>query len=230
LLLLTHRARRPLGTVAAWQCFAVAVALAAAPGALYALVNVASGHSPFGIVSGALNGEGVSSRELSYMWQLFLPRVPGMNNDFPGLFTSRELWFNGYVGLYGWLDTAFPVWVYNAALVPLAAIAALFARGLVFKPGALRSRLGEIVVFALMAVGLMAMVGFASYAEFPQLDATFAEARYLLPLLPLFAIVLALAVRGAGKRWGPAVGVLIVILFLAHDIFSQLLVTVRYYG
>jgi hypothetical protein len=51
-----------------------------------------------------------------------------------------------------------------------------------------------------------------------------------MPLLPLAAVVLALAARGAGKRWGPAVGVLIVLLFLAQNIFSQLLVVSRYYG
>ena len=47
---------------------------------------------------------------------------------------------------------------------------------------------------------------------------------------PLAAALLALAARGAGKRWGPAVGALIVVLFLAHDVFSQLLVVSRFYG
>ncbi len=46
----------------------------------------------------------------------------------------------------------------------------------------------------------------------------------------LLAAALALAARGAGRRWGPAVGAVIVVLFLAHDIFSQLLVLGRYYG
>jgi hypothetical protein len=31
-------------------------------------------------------------------------------------------------------------------------------------------------------------------------------------------------------RGGPAAGALIVVLFLAHDIFSQLLVVARFYG
>ena len=42
--------------------------------------------------------------------------------------------------------------------------------------------------------------------------------------------LLALAARGAGRRWGPAAGASIVVLFLAHDIFSQLLVVSRFYG
>ena len=58
----------------------------------------------------------------------------------------------------------------------------------------------------------------------------FVEPRYLLPLLPLLGAVLALAARGAGRRWGPPVGALIVVLFFAHDIFSQLLVVSRFYS
>ena len=57
-----------------------------------------------------------------------------------------------------------------------------------------------------------------------------ARPRYLLPLLPLLGGALALAARGAGRRWGPAAGALIVVLFLAHDIFSQLHVISRFYG
>jgi Predicted membrane protein (DUF2142) len=229
LLLLSLRARRELGR-AAWLRLGLALGVVLAPVVLYGLVNVASGHPTFGIISAFLNDSHLTGRELSYIWQLFLPRLPGMNNDFPGLFTTQQLWFNGYVGLYGWLDTTFPVWVYNVALVPLGAIALLFARGVVGARAVLRARIGEGVVYLLMAAGLLAMVGAASYTTFPSLSATFAEPRYMLPLLALFAAAIALAVRGAGRRFGPAVGVLIVVLFLAHDIFSLLLVAQRYYS
>jgi hypothetical protein len=42
--------------------------------------------------------------------------------------------------------------------------------------------------------------------------------------------VLVLAARGAGRRWGPAVGAMIVLLVLAQNAFSQLLVISHYYG
>ena len=58
----------------------------------------------------------------------------------------------------------------------------------------------------------------------------YAQARYLLPLLPLLGAVVALAVRGVGRRWGPSVGALVIALFLLHDIFSQLQVVARFYG
>ena len=227
--LLTMRARRSLGR-SAWRSLGIALGIPAVLLLLYAIVNVASNHSPFGLISRAFNGEGISLPELSYVWQLFLPRLPGMVNDFPGIFTPRTLWFNGYVGLYGWLDTAFPGWVYEFALIPLAAVVALFLRDAVRIREALLSRRAELVTYAAMAAGLMVMIGYASYAEFPAVDATFAESRYLLPLVPLFATGVAMAARGAGRRWGPAIGTVIVFLFLAHDVFSQLLVLTRYYA
>jgi 4-amino-4-deoxy-L-arabinose transferase-like glycosyltransferase len=229
LVLLSVRAARTSGH-RAYGPLTLACALAASPVGLYALVNALSNHAPFGIVSHSLGSAHLSLAELGYIWQLYLPRLPGMAVDFPGLFTARQLWFDGYVGLYGWFDTTFPGWVYDAALVPAALLAALCIRELIASRAALRRRLGELATYALMAIGLMTLIGAASYASFPTRSAEFADARYLLPLLALLAAVLALAARGAGGRWGRAAGVWIVLLFLAHDLFSQLLVVSRFYG
>ena len=81
-----------------------------------------------------------------------------------------------------------------------------------------------------MAFGLIVLIGVDSYREFPELTASYGQVRYLLPLLPLLGAVIALAARGAGRRWGPAAGALIVVLFFAHDMFSQLQVIARYYA
>jgi Predicted membrane protein (DUF2142) len=229
LVILSVRAAR-ISKRSAYLALALACGIAASPVALYAVINLLSNHRTLGIVSQRLPHTHLSVREISYIWQLYLPRLPGMTNDFVGLFPARQLWFNGYVGLYGWLDTTFPGWVYSVALVCAAIIAALAIRGLIGSRTELRARVGEIAVYALMAVGLLALVGASSYFEFPELTASFAEARYLLPLLPLLAVVLAMAARGAGRRWGPMVGLVIVLLFLAHNVFSQLLVVSRFYG
>ena len=213
-----------------YRPIALACAIAAAPAAVYALVNALSGDPVLGIVSRQLGDARFSLHEISYIWQLYLPRLPGMGADFPGLFTARQLWFDGYVGQYGWFDTTFPGWVYSVALIPAATIAALFVRALLLARDALRSRLAELAVYALMTIGVLALVGAASYNSFPAKSAEFAEVRYLLPLLPLLGAVLSLAARGAGRRWGPAAGASIVLVFLAHDIFGQLLVVSRFYG
>jgi hypothetical protein len=227
---LSVRAARTLGR-AAYRSLAMAVAVAISPVAVYAIIHLISGTPGFALVSNAkAETHGSLFHELSYIWQLYLPKLPGMHNDFAGVLTTRDLWFRGYVGLYGWLDTAFPHWVYQLALVAAVAIAGLCARSLLARAGALRTRTAELCVYGAICLGLMGLVGADSYIPFPQYDAEYGQARYLLPLLPLLAAVLALAARGAGRRWGPTVGVAIVMLFAAHDIFSQLQVIARYYG
>ncbi len=54
-----------------------------------------------------------------------------MAHYFPGLSTTRQIWFDGLVGRYGWLDTSFPVWVDNLALIPAVLLAILAIRELV---------------------------------------------------------------------------------------------------
>lgn len=211
----------------------LACVIAAAP----ALVTLAAGtlahqdvpHSVGERLLGYASHSSLAAK-LEYAWELYLPRLPGMASDFPDLLTTRQIWFNGFVGLYGWGDTPFPNWVYDLALIPAAAIACLFIRAIVGRRAAVRARVAELCVYGLMGVGVMAMIAASSYGEFPTIDASYAHVRYLFPMLALLGAVLALAARGAGKRWGPATGVLIVVLILAQDIFSQLLVVSHYYG
>jgi 4-amino-4-deoxy-L-arabinose transferase-like glycosyltransferase len=230
MLLLTRRGTR-VSRRRAYQLLAIAAGVALSPIAIYALRNALSGHPLLGIVSTTLRGaNGSLLARLDYVWQLYLPRLPGTADYFPGLFTTRQLWFDGSVGLYGWLDTPFPGWVYDVALIPAATIALLCGRALFASRFTLRRRAGELCVYAVMSIGLLMLVGADSFNAFPETDAEYAQARYLLPLLALFAAVLALAARGAGRRWGATVGVAIVLLCLGHDIFSDLQVVARYYG
>jgi hypothetical protein len=149
---------------------------------------------------------------------------------FPELSTTIQLWVNGFVGLYGWVDTVFPAWVYRVAHIPIALLVVLFASGLFANRASLRRRIVELGVYGAMAVGLATLVGAGDYIEYPAATGSFAQPRYLLPLLALYGAGLALAARGAGRRWGPVVGAAIVILFIAHDVFSQLLEISRFYG
>ncbi len=211
---------------------ALALGLGATPVIVYIVNNAIAGHPLLGRVASGQAGAVAHSlgAELSYTWQLYLPRLPGMHQDFYGFSTLRQFWFDGYVGRYGWLDTTFPGWVYDLALVPAALILALCARALVVCRAALRARLGELLVYAAMALGLMGLIGATGFSAYPKMSTEFAQARYLLPLLPLAGAILALAARGAGRRWGTTAGVVLVTLFLAHDIFSQLQEVARFYG
>ncbi len=110
------------------------------------------------------------------------------------------------------------------------AIAELAARALFAGRAALGRRGAELVVYATIALGLLVLIGLSSFLNREGEGLGFAEPRYLLPLLPLTAALLVLAVRGAGRRFGPLVGVFVFAVFLTHDVFSQLLVAARFYG
>jgi 4-amino-4-deoxy-L-arabinose transferase-like glycosyltransferase len=232
LLVLTLRAPRTHRR-AAYYSLGIALVMAFTPIWLYVLGNFVSGRPLLGIISASsklTSAHGSIFNKIDYIWQLYLPRLPGMTNYFPDLFTAHRLWFDRSVGLYGWLDTSFPVWVDNIALLPAAVIALLCARALAASRAALRQSFSELFVYGVMVLGLLVLIGSSSYLNRASEGLGFAEPRYLLPLLPLFAAGIALAARGAGRRWGPAVGATIVVIFLAHDVFSQLLVIARYYG
>ena len=210
--------RRAFGAVA------IAAAVAAVPVCAYVLYNLLEHHPTLGLVSRGAHlsgGHGSLASDISYVWQLYLPRLPGMVDYFPGLPTTRDVWFSRTVGFYGWLDTSFPEWVYDFALVPTGLIAILALRALLARRASWRARLPEALVYFVMAVGLMALVGQDSHVHSATEGLGYAQPRYLLPLLPLGAAVLALAARGAGRRWGPAVGALIVVLFFAQDVSAS---------
>ncbi len=214
-------------------CLIGALATLAGPLCLYVLVNLSSGRSALGLASVAVASAAHASStggELGYVWQLYLPPLPGMQRDFADITPARELWFNGLVGQYGWADTFFPGWVYDLALAPAALLALLCLRELVRRRAALRRRVVELAIYAVIPLGLLIVIGVSSYSSFPAQAAGFAEPRYVLPLLPLMAGAVALAARGAGRAAGPTVGALIVSMFVAYDLVSQLQVVARYYG
>jgi 4-amino-4-deoxy-L-arabinose transferase-like glycosyltransferase len=232
LLVLTIRARRS-SPRAAYRALALALAAAVTPVFSYVAINLLTGRHAYGTLSNGISsttGKGSLLDEASYIWQFYLPRLPGMRTYFPDLTTTVKFWINGFVGLYGWVDTVFPAWVYKVALVPICLLTALFARGLILNRASLRPRLSELSVYAVMLIGLATLVGANDYLEFPLSTGSYAQPRYLLPALALYGAVLCLAARGAGRRWGPVVGAWLVILFIAHDVFSQLLEISRFYG
>jgi len=166
---------------------------------------------------------------LSYMWQFYVTPLPGMTRHFISV-PFRDLWIDGFVGSFGWVEVKFRPAVYAVAHVLLAAIALLAGRALVATGRRRRARRSELLSYAALALGVMGFVAVASYISYLRFHASIAQIRYLFPLLPLYGAVLALAARGAGRRLAPIAGTAIVVLAIAHNVFSQLVVIVRYYA
>ncbi len=232
LAVLAVREARAKGRVALRLPLLAAV-IGVAPVALYALRNALVHHHTLGLASSS--GSLFTPKELlhlvSYIWQFYLPRLPGMTHYFEGLATYKDIWFDRSVGMYGWMDTMFAGWVDNVALFPAALVAGLLLRELVCRRKALRRRLPELGVYAAIVLGLLVLIGGSSYdSDALHHSPAFAEPRYLLPLVPLLGAAFALAVRGAGRRWTPAAGAALIALIFGYDVVSQLQVIARYYG
>ncbi len=88
------------GRPAALRCLALGLGVAATPALLYVLVNLLSSRPAVGVLGNAvsLSGRGSLLHELSYIWQFYLPRLPGHDADFHGFLTTRLYWFTGLVG------------------------------------------------------------------------------------------------------------------------------------
>jgi 4-amino-4-deoxy-L-arabinose transferase-like glycosyltransferase len=210
----------------------LALAIAAAPAVVLMLLNVAAWDRPaFGL--GAYSTSDLHptlSQGFAYAWEFYLPPLPGMTHVTATTFSTRDVWFEGFVGNFGWIDTRFAGWVYDVAAIPALAALLLCGRALMLSWRALRARLAELAVYATFAAGMLLLVALASYNLFLQHGGGAAEARYLLPLLPLYGAFLVLATRGAGQRWAPVAGTAIVMLAVAHNVFGLLLELSRYYA
>jgi 4-amino-4-deoxy-L-arabinose transferase-like glycosyltransferase len=173
--------------------------------------------------------EGVNlNKEVSYVWQFYLPRLPFMNDLFGG-YPLWDVYFQGFVGRFGHFFFDFPQWVNWLALAVALFVVALAGRALWLNRGAVRARLPELISYVAIVVGLLVLLGVAGFQFREREGYPFEQTRYLLPLLALYAGLIAVAARGAG-RWGRLVGFGLVALAAGHSVFAVLLTISHYYS
>jgi 4-amino-4-deoxy-L-arabinose transferase-like glycosyltransferase len=166
---------------------------------------------------------------ISYTWQFFFPRLPWMQDWLGQLYPIWDTYFQGLVGRFGWFEWGFPEAVSVVALVLFVGLVALALSGLWRARDRVRARAGELLTYLAIAVGLMLLIELFAYRYLIETNFTFEQARYLLPLVSLYAALVAVAVRSAGRRWGPLLGALLVVVAVGHNLFAQLLSLARYY-
>jgi 4-amino-4-deoxy-L-arabinose transferase-like glycosyltransferase len=189
-----------------------------------------SGDAP--AAEAAAPASGGMRERLSYVWQLYLPRLPFMSEQFAGPNPMPNVWLHGWVGRFGWLDTSWSEAVYRWArwaLVLVAVLAAFASARLLLRDSNWRARTPELVSYAVLAIGVLLLIGFASYRARQDGSPGFEQARYLLPLLPLYGAAVGMAARAFGRA-GPAVAAALVVAAWGHDVLAQLLTVSRFYG
>lgn len=219
---------------------AAATAAIVVPLALYVLAINTIWDRPLwsgGIALGTVGGEGGAGRPgeaslaglASYLWQFYLPPLPSMTYRPPAEYGLWDVWFTGWIGRLGWLDYQFPAWVFTVAGILWLGLLGLVGRGLYVARGAVRRRFGEAATYIAIAGGLLLVSHIQAYRYAVDTDLTFEQARYLLPLLGLYAGGVGIAVAGAGRRWAPVAATTIVALTLVHGLAALLITVGRYY-
>jgi hypothetical protein len=238
LLLLAWRAL-PRGRGRALRALGAAVVVAVTPVLIYGILNLTVWHrggitagGVAGATGGTLPSGGVITlnQSIDYIWELYLPRLWFMHHVYFNSYPLLGLWLHESIGHFGWLDYSFPAWVYEDGQDLFYVLAALALVGLVRVRASIRALLPIFACFAVMAVGLLAAIGYAGIRYKLSTGFQFEQARYLFPLLVFYGLFIVLAARGVGRRWAPAVGAALVMLALAHGLFAETLTISRYYG
>jgi hypothetical protein len=150
----------------------------------------------------------------SYVWQFYLPKLPGQATFWRFEDTPGSRLYNGWLrtgwGTFGWLDARMPEWSISliailCALVILGGVTAL----------ARAHRAGRVdpahVAFLFLAVlGLLTLLHWADYNLIVLRDRAIEQGRYLFPVLAVGGLAVAGAISLLRRRWrGAAVGVLL---------------------
>jgi 4-amino-4-deoxy-L-arabinose transferase-like glycosyltransferase len=166
---------------------------------------------------------------LSYLWQVFLPRLPFMSDGFVQHWPAFNIYAIRGWGAFGWYALTFPKWVYVPIALTMLAAAGLAGVALLRHRAAARHLAPELLVLVVAIGGLVAAVHFAYYTATPR--PVIAEfGRYAFPAITALATVAVGSAFAFPRRWlVPAIAVLVV-LVMGFSYASRLLTLVGFYS
>jgi hypothetical protein len=171
-----------------------------------AVLAVSAGVAVFAYVALLGQFSGTRMRELaSYLWQFYLPRLPFMNPSISHSIGVRQVFVERLFGGFSDLEANFSHGVYTLLTVFGGVILASAIVGLLRRWSDVRRRLDVVAVGLLAPVGYMAVLHATAFRSLLQSPDPVITGRYLLPLLPLYGVIVALAVAWLPRRWGPVV-------------------------
>jgi hypothetical protein len=178
-------------------------------------------------------GEGIGFEHAglpSYLWQFYLPHLPGqlpLPPGYPGL-PAIDFWIEGFWGKFGWLEIALPDPLY-VALAVLTAVLIAGAAVALARAG-VRRHAGPLAFLGLVGISLLGGLHLTEYRILSSENGVFNQGRYLLPLLPLLGLAAAAALSLARPRLqGLLAGALVGFLFVLQ-LVSLAIVGARFHA
>ena len=167
---------------------------------------------------------------LTYLWEIFLPRLPGMHPHFPptGL-PAQTIFIHRGLAAFGWYDVFFPHWVYTVLSVVMLGGLVFGLLALVRERRALAAHWIEAVLLVLFPIVVIASFEAAFYTETNR--PVIAEmGRYAFPALVPLAILAVGALYAFGRRRVVAVGSVVFATLLVFCYASQVLTLTSFFS
>lgn len=165
----------------------------------------------------------------SYVWQWYLPPMPWMHDFFVGTPPVISVFLRGFVADFNALDTVFANWVYDLiALVGLALAAG--ACLVVYRyRDSLRNRWPLVAMPATAVAGTALFINVTAYLVLVRDGGSFAQGRYMFPVIGVFGAIVAAGSLGVGRRHGLIVASACVVALGVLNIFGMGLSVARFY-
>ena len=139
---------------------------------------------------------------LNYVWQFYLPGLPGMAPKIGPDYGFRDVFIYSFYGAFGSLEIGFPAWVYDwLHAAELIGIAALLVALWVKRRAVLRAW-DVLVVLATMVLSLLFVLHFVAYRDMlGQPGDPVLVGRYVLPLVSVWALGIATIASALPRRF-----------------------------
>ena len=227
-----HRARADVRGWIAFAVCAVSLGLLSA----YVLGGVHTASAPAGASAISSNASAVSGALhdvpdfLSYLWQVFLPRLPFMTAHFPASgYPAYTIFVVRGWAAFGSYTVTFPHWVYVVILV--AMISAIPLSMLAAWREWIWIGRNWLELLVLISMPVAVIVGFEAAYYTPGTRPVIAEVgRYAFPAIGPLAVLVVGALHAFGRRRMLAVGTGLLVAMIALSYASQLLTLTSFYA
>jgi hypothetical protein len=208
-------------SVAAWA--------ALAPAFDRALFTTPEGRSPVesgGIGSSVLDNP---TAYLSYLWQVFLPKLPFMTDLHPQSWPAFDIYVERGWAAFGWYALMFPNWVYvviTAAMIGAGVLCFVAVRR---ERAAARPRALELAVLVLAVVGVILAVEAANFTPTGGRLVVAEQGRYAFTALAALAPMALCACLAFGRRLLVPAATVVVFSMIGLSFASQLMALAGFY-
>ena len=212
-------------------------AAAAVLGIRAAVVSALRG--PVAVVAGGVGGATVSGTIdralgdpgtfLSYTWQMFLPRLPFMNDVFVQKWPAFDVFIEGGWAAFGWLVVRFPQWVYLVIAAVSLAAAALCALAVARRRSQALTLGWELAVLVVAIAGVVGGVEAAYFTGTPR-QVPAEQGRYIFTAIVPLATIAVGAAMAFRERVAPLAATALTAAVIGLGYASQLLTLTGFFA